>query len=85
MTRHDVRKVLERVLKWPPDRQQEAAEMLLAMEAQDGELCCLTDEEWGAIAQELCEAEAAESASEAEMEALFRCPGETTLRSSRMA
>ena len=52
--------------------------MLLAMEAEDAALCCLTEEEWGAIAECLCEADAAECASEAEMEALFLCPGETT-------
>ncbi len=83
MTRHNVRKVLDRVLKWPPDRQEAAAEMLLAMEGEDGAVCCLTDEEWVAIEQGLREAEAAECACEADMEALFLCPGETTVHCRR--
>jgi predicted transposase YdaD len=75
MTKHDVRKVFERVLTWPSDLQDEAAEMLLAMEAREGEFYHPTAEEWAAIEQGMREAGAGEFASEAEMEELFRTWG----------
>jgi len=45
MTNKEVGKVLERVREWPEDRQQDAARMLLEMEAQDKSLYHLTDEQ----------------------------------------
>jgi hypothetical protein len=38
MTKDQVKEVLDRVLTWPPERQQDAAQLLLALEAQEGEL-----------------------------------------------
>jgi predicted transcriptional regulator len=75
MTKHEIKAVLDRVLEWPPDRQDEAAEMLLAMEAQEGEFYRPTEEEWAAIQQGLREADAGDFASEAEVEELFRTWG----------
>ena len=75
MSKHDVRKVFERVLTWPPDRQEEAAEMLLALEAREGEFYQPTEEEWSAIQRGLREADAGDFASDAEIEELFRTWG----------
>ena len=75
MTKHNVKKVFERVLSWPAARQEEAAEMLLAMEAQEGEFYHPTEDEQAAIEQGLREADAGDFASEAEMEELFRTWG----------
>jgi hypothetical protein len=38
MTREQVKEVLERVLTWPPERQEDAAEILMSIEAQDERL-----------------------------------------------
>ncbi len=35
MTKEQVKEILERVLTWPPERQEHAARMLSEMEAQD--------------------------------------------------
>jgi hypothetical protein len=35
MTREQVKEILDRVLTWPPDRQEDAAQMLRCIEAQD--------------------------------------------------
>jgi hypothetical protein len=35
MTQDQIKAVLERVLTWPPERQEDAAEILSALEAQD--------------------------------------------------
>jgi hypothetical protein len=45
MTKNDVSRVLERVRSWPEERQEEAAHVLLEMEAQDASLYRLTDEQ----------------------------------------
>ena len=34
MTREQVKEVLDRVLTWPPERQEDAAEILMSIEAQ---------------------------------------------------
>jgi hypothetical protein len=38
MTKDQVKEVLDRVLTWPPERQEDAAQLLLALEAQESEL-----------------------------------------------
>jgi len=38
MTKDQVKDVLDRVLTWPPERQKDAAQLLLALEAHEGEL-----------------------------------------------
>jgi hypothetical protein len=45
MTRNEVSKVLQRVHTWPDERQEEAAQMLLEMEAQDASPYRLTDQQ----------------------------------------
>lgn len=43
MTAKALEDVIERVRHWPKQRQEDAAEMLLEMERQDGSECSLTD------------------------------------------
>jgi hypothetical protein len=45
MTRTDVSRMLERVRSWPEQRQEDAANVLLEMEAQDASPYRLTDEQ----------------------------------------
>jgi predicted transcriptional regulator len=73
MTKHEIKAVLDRVLSWPADLQEEAASMLLALEGKDT-FYEPTDEERAAIAQGLREAERGEFASDEEVEALLRRP-----------
>jgi hypothetical protein len=45
MTRDQVKEILDRVLTWPSDRQEDAARILMEMEAQDASPVRLTDEQ----------------------------------------
>ncbi|MEA2936236.1 MAG: hypothetical protein QOD74_2882, partial [Variibacter sp.] len=45
MTQEQVKRILERVLTWPPHRQADAAELLTLMEAQDQSDLRLTDQQ----------------------------------------
>jgi hypothetical protein len=45
MTRDQVKEILERVLTWPPERQEDAVRVLTAMEEQDASGYRLTDEQ----------------------------------------
>ena len=45
MTRDQVKAVLDRVLTWPPERQEDAAELLALIEEQDRSPYRLTDEQ----------------------------------------
>ena len=45
MTKHEVNQVLDRVHSWPEERREEAARILLEMEAQDASPYRLTDEQ----------------------------------------
>ena len=45
MTRDQVKAVLDRVLTWPQERQEDAARVLTEMEAQDDSTLQLTDEQ----------------------------------------
>ena len=69
MTKEQVKAVLERVLSWPPDRQEELAEIALEMEAEirDG-VYHATPEELRAID----EADADGVASPEEVEAAYK-------------
>jgi hypothetical protein len=49
MTKDQVKEVLDRVLIWPPERQEDAAQLLLALEAQEGELYHPREDEMAAI------------------------------------
>jgi len=74
MTKDQVKEVLDRVLTWPPERQQDAAELLLALEACEGELYHPSDGEWAAIEEGLAQAKRGEFVSADEIAALLR-PG----------
>src|SRR5438045_7868478 len=45
MTRDQVKEVLDRVLTWPPERQEDATEILMSIEAQDNSSYRLSDEQ----------------------------------------
>jgi hypothetical protein len=45
MTKEQVKKILDRVLTWPPKRQEDAARVLSEMEQQDASPYRLTDEQ----------------------------------------
>ncbi len=45
MTKDQVKEILDRVLTWPPERQQDAAEILVSIEAQDKSEYHLSDEQ----------------------------------------
>jgi len=56
MTKDQVKEVLDRVLIWAPERQEDAAQLLLALEAQEGELYHPDDDELAAIEEGLAQA-----------------------------
>ena len=72
MTKEQIRAVLDRVLTWPPDRQQDAADMLLLLEAQEGELYHPSDDEWAAIQEGVEQVRRGEIASVDEIEAFWK-------------
>jgi hypothetical protein len=45
MTKEQVKEILDRVLTWPAERQERAAQMLSEMEEQDARSSQLTDEQ----------------------------------------
>lgn len=75
MTRDQVKEVIERVLTWPQERQKDAAQMLLALEARQGELYHPDDDEWAAIEEGVAQAKRREAVPAAEIAALFKPRG----------
>jgi hypothetical protein len=51
MTAKDIKTVLERVRRWPKERQEDAAEVLLEIERQDTSLYRLTDDQAKEVAR----------------------------------
>jgi hypothetical protein len=45
MSKEQVKAVLDRVLTWPSERQEDAAKILMLMESQDDSVYRLTDEQ----------------------------------------
>jgi len=45
MTKEQIKEILDRVLTWPPERQEDAAEILISIEAQDKSDYRLNDEQ----------------------------------------
>jgi hypothetical protein len=74
VTRDEVKEVFDRVLTWPPERQEDAAELLLALEPQEGEFYHPTDNELAAIEEGLAQGKRGEFVSAEEIAALLK-PG----------
>lgn len=72
MTRDQIESVLERVRQWPRDRQEEAVDLLLALEAQGGDVYRPTPEQEAELEESLREIARGEVASEEEVAAAFR-------------
>ncbi len=74
MTKDQVKEILDRVLTWPPNRQEEAARMLSAMEAQDASPYRLTDEQVAEIERRRADFTAGREryATDEEMAALWK-------------
>jgi hypothetical protein len=71
MTKEQIDAILDRVHAWPRSRQEDAARLLLAMEAQDGSTYELSDEERADLEAALEEAAQGEIATDAEVAAVF--------------
>jgi predicted transcriptional regulator len=71
MTDDQVKEILDRVLTWPRERREDAAQMLLALEAREGELYHPSDDEWAAIEEGLAQAGRGEAVRSAEIAALL--------------
>ncbi len=74
MTKDQVKEVLDRVLTWPRERQEDAAQLLLALESPERALYHPSDDEWAAIEEGFIQAERGEVVSAVEIAALFK-PG----------
>lgn len=72
MTSDQIKAVLDRVLSWPPERQQDAADMLVRLEAQEGELYHPSDDEWAAIEEGLEQVRRGEIVPQAEIAAFWK-------------
>ena len=55
MTKEQVKAILDRVLSWPPERQEEAARVLSQMEEQDTSPYQLTDEQLAEVKRRLAD------------------------------
>jgi hypothetical protein len=71
VTKSLIEAVLERVRTWPVSRQEDAALMLLAMEAQESSLYALSEEERVDIEAAIAEVERCEVATDDEVSAVF--------------
>jgi hypothetical protein len=72
MTKDQIKQVLDRVLTWPPKRQEDAVQMLLVLEARRGELYHPDDSKWAAIEEGIAQAKRGEVVSANEIAALFK-------------
>jgi phage terminase large subunit-like protein len=71
MTRDDIEAVLERVRTWPPARQEDAARLLLEMEAQGTTVYQLSKDERAAIEESREQTRRGQFATDEEVAALF--------------
>ena len=55
MTKQQVKEVLDRVLTWPPERQETAVRVLTEMEQQDSSDLRLTDEQVAEVKRRLAD------------------------------
>lgn len=75
MTKDQLKAVLARVLTWPRERQEDAAQLLLALEAHEGEFYYASDDEWAAIEEGYQQAMRGEFASENEVATILKPRG----------
>jgi hypothetical protein len=71
MTKDEIDAVLARVHSWPPARQEDAARVLLAMEAQNSSVYVLSEDEKADLDAALEEVARGEIATDAEVAAVF--------------
>ena len=71
MSKKEIEAVLDRVRTWPLSRQEDAAHVLLRMEANGTAVYQLTEEERGDIEAALEEVERGEVASDQDVAAVF--------------
>jgi hypothetical protein len=71
MTKEQIERVLDRVRTWPASRQEDAAAVLLAMEAEDLGPYRLSEEERADIEAALVEIAEDDAASDAEVAEVF--------------
>ena len=71
MTKDQIDAILDRVQSWPRSRQEDAARLLLAMEAQDGSVYELSAEERADLEAALAEMARGEFATDEEIAAVF--------------
>jgi hypothetical protein len=55
VTKDQVKEILDRVLTWPPERQEDAARVLTAMEEQDASSIQLSDEQVAEVKRRLAD------------------------------
>jgi hypothetical protein len=77
MNKEQVKEILDRVLTWPPKRQEDAARVLSEMEEQDASPYRLTDEQVEEVARRRADFTAGKEryATDAEMAALWKKSG----------
>jgi len=71
MTKTEIDAILDRVRMWPRPRQEDAARILLAMEAQESSVYRLSEEERADIETSLEELASGEVALDEEVKAVF--------------
>ena len=71
MTKDQIDAVLDRVRTWPPERQEDAARVLLQMEAAGTEVYVLSDDQRVAIEEGMAQARRGELATDEEVAAVF--------------
>jgi hypothetical protein len=71
MTKDQIDAVLHRVRSWPRSRQEDAAQMLIAMEAEGTTPYLLSEDEQADLERALREAASSEFAPDADVAALF--------------
>jgi predicted transcriptional regulator len=72
MTKEEITAIFERAKAWPPEKQEEAAAILLALENEEENDCSdMTEEDWADLEEGLAEADRGEFVPEEEMKAFF--------------
>jgi len=71
-TQERMKAIFDRVLTWPPERQEEAAEMLLLLEGQEGEVYQPSDDEWEAIQEGMQQAQRGDFVSDEDVAVLLQ-------------